>query len=122
MGVVKKYSLTMNQVIFTISLLLSRSLGSPLVPLVSLLQDPMEMMEAGAAMDMADMTAMAAGTPALMLLSTFLPGLAIGVLKGMMFSVLLDKIEKKPRHRPSHYYQPRYPAMQKSLPFVENQL
>ena len=60
--------------------------------------------EAGAAMDMADMTAMgeanvqlirfdvsiclilAAGTPALMLLSTFLPGLAIGVLKGMMFS------------------------------------
>ena len=29
---------------------------------------------------------LAAGTPALMLLSTFLPGLAIGVLKGMMFS------------------------------------
>ena len=53
------------QAIFTISLLLSRSLGSPLVPLVRLLQDPMEMMEAGAmavepgaAMDMADMTAM----------------------------------------------------------------
>ena len=53
------------QAIFTLTLLLSRSLGSPLVPLVSLLQDPMEMMEAGAmavepgaAMDMADMTAM----------------------------------------------------------------
>ena len=28
----------------------------------------------------------AAGTPALMLLSTFLPGLGIGVLKGMLFS------------------------------------
>ena len=53
------------QAVFTISLLLSRSLGSPLVPLVSLRRDPMEMMEAGAmageagaAMDMADMTAM----------------------------------------------------------------
>ena len=28
----------------------------------------------------------AAGTPALMLLSTFLPGLGIGLLKGMLFS------------------------------------
>ena len=33
-----------------------------------------------------DFYILAAGTPALMLLSTFLPGLAIGVLKGMMFS------------------------------------
>ena len=50
------------QALFTFSLLLSRSLGSPLVPLVNLLQDDMmmgDMMEAGgAAMDMADMTAM----------------------------------------------------------------
>merc|ERR1711860_172436 len=91
----------------------------------------------GAAMDMADMTAMeprayfsfgsntyvhlSAGTPALMLLSTFLPGLAIGVLKGMMFSVLLDKIEKKPHREPSHYHQSRYP-MQKSLPLLNKHL
>ena len=49
---------------FTLSLLLTHCLASPLGPLVNLLQDDMmgEMMEAGAmaggAMDMADMTAM----------------------------------------------------------------
>ena len=78
--------------------------------MVSLLQDMTDMAAAGgdaaAAGDMAaaaagDMAMMgksflpsisptincaAAGTPALMLLSTFLPGLGIGLLKGMLFS------------------------------------
>lgn len=51
------------QAVFILSLLLTQCLGSPLGPLVSLLQD--DMMDAGAmaggagaAMDMADMTAM----------------------------------------------------------------
>ena len=47
------------QALFTFSLLLSSSLGSPLVPLVNLLQDDMmAQISPGAAMDMADMTAM----------------------------------------------------------------
>ena len=81
----------------------------PGLPMVSMLQEMTDMVAAGgeaaAAGDMAaaagDMAMMgkstlssisptincaAAGTPALMLLSTFLPGLGIGLLKGMLFS------------------------------------
>merc|ERR1711879_187958 len=128
MGVVLKYTVRMKQVVISVSLLLSHSLSSPLVPGLSLLQDDAmmgdmmgDMMEgAGAAMDMSDMTTMVAGAPALMLLSTFLPGLAIGVLKGMLFSVLLDKMEEKPRRGQSQY-QNRYPR-QGSLRLAKNYL
>merc|ERR1719150_229472 len=85
--------------------------ASPLLPVVSLLQDmPMEGMEMMPMMTSEPMmTAMAAATPTLMMLSTFLPGLGIGVLKGMLFSVLLDRQEKKSSYHPGYPSYPSYP-------------
>merc|ERR1712223_566399 len=112
MGVVTRHTRTMKQVtVLVVGLLTARHCStSPLLPVVSLLQDmPMEGMEMMPMMTSEPMmTAMAAATPTLMMLSTFLPGLGIGVLKGMLFSVLLDRQEKKSTYPPG--YQHSYPS------------